>query len=58
MTQSQVPLQLSKENAMSNTTYSPSLKPVAPALVELLSSLFKATPLYIVMTALKAAPKR
>jgi len=43
---------------MSNPTYSPVLKPVAPALVELLSSLFKATPLYILVTALKATPKR
>ena len=43
---------------MSNTTYSPTLKPVAPALGELLISLFKATPLYIVITALKATPKR
>jgi hypothetical protein len=39
---------------MSNTTYSPTFKPVAPALSELLLSLYKATPLYIVMTALKA----
>ncbi|HKX44653.1 MAG TPA: hypothetical protein VJO99_26075 [Burkholderiaceae bacterium] len=43
---------------MSNTTYSPTFKPAAPAFVELLSSLFKATPLYILMTALKTAPKR
>ena len=43
---------------MSNTTYSPIVKPVAPVLGELLSSLFKATPLYIVMTALKGSAKR
>jgi hypothetical protein len=42
---------------MSNTTYpSPAFKPVAPATLELLRSLFKATPLYIFMTALKATP--
>jgi hypothetical protein len=45
-----------KEPPVSNTTYSPSLnvKPAAPAVLNLLRELFKATPLYIFATALKA----
>ena len=41
---------------MSNPAYSSSLnaKPAAPAVLELLHELFKATPLYIFATALKA----
>ena len=45
---------------MSNPAYSSSLsaKPANPAVLDLLRELFKATPLYILVTALKAAPKR
>lgn len=41
---------------MSNPAYSSSLnaKPTTPAALELLRALFKATPLYIFATALKA----
>ena len=41
---------------MSNPAYSSSLnaKPAAPAILGLLRDLFKATPLYIFATALKA----
>ena len=43
---------------MSNPAYSPSLsakpKPTTPAVLNLLRELFKATPLYIFATALKA----
>jgi len=41
---------------VSNTAYSPSLsaKPATPAVLNLLRELFKATPLYIFATALKA----
>lgn len=45
---------------VSNPAYSSSLsaKPANPAVLDLLRELFKATPLYILVTALKAAPKR
>ena len=41
---------------MSNPAFSPlRIKPVAPAALDLLRELFKATPLYIFVTALKDA---
>lgn len=40
---------------MSNPTYSQAFKPAAPVSTDPLVEMFKATPLYIFATALKAA---